>query len=93
MKQLAIILPATALFACDTAMTDGGSTSRTGPDTCLAAQFDTSIGERVYDQTITVPDGGIRDIAEGSTPQSMGNPSRLNVVIDSDGRIVRAFCG
>ena len=93
MKRLLFLAFAAALVAC-TPVTDQPVTSTPGgPDTCLRSQIDTMIGERVYDQTITVPDGGIRSLAEGASPDSTSNPTRLNVVIDGEGRILRAFCG
>lgn len=93
MKRFLFLACAVALVACDTVTDESFTSNPDGPDTCLASQLDTVIGQRVYDQTITVPDVGIRSLAEGETPQSMGNRARLNVVKDSEGRILRAFCG
>lgn len=104
MKQVILIVPVLALAACEAtspapatpAPTAAASaaTASTGPDTCGAEQFDGHIGKPVYSmESLTVPPGGLRDMREGSTPSNLDNPERLNLVVDEQGNVIRAFCG
>lgn len=88
--------PATAAApaASSAAAAPPAATESAGPDTCGAGQFDDFIGKPVYTMdSLTVPPGGLRDMPEGSTPSSLDNPERLNLVVDDQGNVVRAFCG
>lgn len=93
MKRLLFLALAAAPFACTPATDQPGPSNPDARESCRASQLDAMIGMRVYDQTITVPGGAIRNLAEGEVQDSTGKPTRINVVIDDEGRILRGFCG
>lgn len=68
-------------------------TTSTSPDTCGAGQFDDVIGKSVHTMdSVTVPPGGLR-LPEGSIPDDLDNPERLNLLLDEQSNVVSAFCG
>lgn len=104
MKKAILLVSILVLAACEatspatpTPAPDASTPPAAGsgsPETCGAGQFDDFIGKPVHTMgSLTVPPGGLRDMPEGSTPSSLDNPERLNLVVDEQGNIVRAFCG
>ncbi|WP_191090203.1 I78 family peptidase inhibitor [Histidinibacterium aquaticum] len=87
-------LPAAALAtlaACDTAP---GTPVETAPqeDTCNADQLSDDIGRNVGELEITAT-GPVRTLGPNDARTMDFVPERLNLEVDAEGNLVRAFCG
>ncbi len=97
MKPVTIaVLTLTALSACQTG---AGETSVPAAlpegeaDTCGASEFAAAIGTAQADHDFADPDRPLRIIPPMSAITMDHNPSRLNVDLDEDGKVLRLWCG
>lgn len=90
MKRLT--LPALALTALSGCLDTMQPATPVGDDPCNAAQLNDDIGKSVGDLELTVT-GAVRAIRPGDPVTMDYSPTRLNIDLDENDRVVRAWCG
>ena len=90
------VLALTVLSACQTGSGDT-SVPAAAPegkaDTCGASEFAAAIGTAHADHDFADPGRPLRIIPPMSAITMDHNPSRLNVDLDEDGKVLRLWCG